>query len=49
MKKSTQRFQRDEALSNALQNGMAKLRVRDTETATGIHRELGLQLGGDNA
>jgi hypothetical protein len=46
--KGTQRFQRDEALSNALQHGMAKLRVRDTPTATGVYRELGLQIGGDN-
>ena len=47
-KASTRRFQRDEALSNALQNGMAKLRVTDTPTSTGIYRELALQLGGDN-
>jgi hypothetical protein len=47
-KASTRRFQRDEALSNALKNGMAKLQIRDTPTATGTHRELALRLGGND-
>lgn len=48
LKKATQRFQRDEALSNALQNGMARLMVRDQKTETGTHRELALKIGGDH-
>lgn len=45
---SVQRFQRDEALTNALHNGMAQLRIKDTPTATGTYRELELKVGGDN-
>lgn len=47
-KKSTQRFQRDEALSNAIRSGLAKIRVTDTPSATGTYRELELQIGGDH-
>lgn len=45
-KASTQRFQRDQALTSAIQSGLAKLRVTDTPTENGVYRELDLQVGG---
>jgi hypothetical protein len=46
--RSVQRRQRDQALTDALNNGMARLKVKDTPTETGVYREIAIQVGEAN-